>query len=240
MSDDLTPSPPPPPEPTQPVPAASSTQVKQPRSWKTWQLVTASVIALVIGVAAGSAGSSTDDDKNNASEETRESSDLSSETTTDDVDDATTTEQATKTEPATTTTRPAPTTTLPKPKTFKVGDKIDYENGASIQVFVYEQPVAGAVFDPEPGNEYAVIDVEVCAGSEEVSYNTFGFVLIAADNRRYDASFGAREPTLGSGDLPAGSGCVRGWVSFEVPQGQRPTTLLWDYFGWEQSRWAIG
>ena len=137
---------------------------------------------------------------------------------------------------------PTTTTTAPRAKTFAVGDKVAYQDGSSIQLFTYEQPVPQGRFSSvEPGNELAVIDVEFCAATSgrAFSYNDLGFKAQMADNRQYEATYGGRDPDLGSGDLPPGAGCKRGFVTLKVPQGQRPAFVLWDYSGTEQARWTV-
>ena len=143
------------------------------------------------------------------------------------------------TEPPTTE---VPTTTLPK-NVFPMGFKVPYENGNSVQLYSYEQPVdaSNGFSTPSAGSEFAVADAEVCAGATaEAPYNIFGFTAQTPDNRVYDASIGARDPSLSSGTIPAGGGCVRGWVTFEIPVGQRPTYILWQYGGQELVKWTVG
>ncbi len=202
---------------------ASAPSAKPPRSWKTWQLATASAVALFIGVGIGTSGTGSEEDK------VADSTSTTARTST--------TDEPTTQAPTTTTMAP---TTVPRPTEHVIGDKVTYEGGASIQIISYEQGVDGGYFDPEPGNEYAIVDVEVCAGSSEISYNEMALAAIMADNRRYSDSFGgARDPGLGSGDLSAGSGCVRGWATLEVPVGQRPVSILWSYGDFEDTRWAV-
>jgi hypothetical protein len=135
------------------------------------------------------------------------------------------------------------TTTTPatKPAQLNVGDKVTFKSGATVAVLSYEQPAPAMKYTkPDDGMEYARIDVEVCAGSAETSYNGFGFELQTADNRRWDNGFGVdTNPDLGSGDLPANGGCVRGFVGFELPAGQRPVSVVFDYPGFEQARWMV-
>jgi Domain of unknown function (DUF4352) len=140
---------------------------------------------------------------------------------------------------STTTTTPAPST---RPPQFSVGDKVTYDDGASVQVFSYEQPAALPEFvEPSPGTEFALIDVEVCAGSNaEAGYNPLGFALQTPDNRQYPSSYGSsREPPLASGTIRPGGGCVRGWVTIEAPSGARPAFVVWNYPGFEIAKWAV-
>jgi hypothetical protein len=132
-------------------------------------------------------------------------------------------------------------TTAPSVKTYRVGDKATYADGSSIQVYSYEQPVPSPRFaNPDPGMEFGLSDVEFCAGGiRSLSYNDLGFKAQMPDNRQYEATFpAARDPDLGSGDIPAGGDCKRGFVTLKVPIGQRPTFVVWDYYGSEQARWA--
>lgn len=213
------PPPPPPPPPT------SGTASRDGRRWKTSQVIVAAAVALLVGIGIGAAASSgkKDDTASVAN------------TTSTSTDTNVTSPEATITSP----TEP-PTTLPPAPAEFKIGEKITYDKGASVQVFSYEQPVTGGEFDtPDAGTVYALIDVQVCAGSDTVSYNTLGFAAQMADNRRWENVFGnVRSPDLGSGDLPAGQ-CKRGFVTLESTAGQRPVYVVWDYSGWEQGRWKV-
>jgi len=134
------------------------------------------------------------------------------------------------------------TTSANSAKTFKVGDKVTYTDGSSIQVYTYEQPASpGRYQTADPGMDLAVIDVEFCAGttsSRTVSYNDLGFKAQMPDNRQYASTYGGRDPDLGSGDIPPSGGCKRGFVTLQLPAGQRPSFVLWDYPGTEQARWA--
>ena len=157
---------------------------------------------------------------------------------------ASTTTTTAPTTSTTTTTRPTTTTA----KRFVVGDKIVSTKSGSTdvlfshQVFSYEQPVAppDRFTNPAAGMEFGVADVEVCAGTEKVSYNPFAWNAQTPDNRRYRTTFQRlRNPTLSSGDIAPGAGCVRGWVTFELPVGQRPTSLVHDYFGSVVTHWFL-
>jgi hypothetical protein len=161
---------------------------------------------------------------------------------------ATTTDEPSSSAPAAAagtsdTTRPQTTTTAVKATGFKIGEKVTYNSGVSVQVFTYEQgvPSSNQFSKPGAGNEFAVLDVEVCSSaSTEIAYNTLGFAAQTADNRRYENSFGiTRSPALGAGTLPAGSGCKRGWVTVEVPVGQRPVFIVWNYSSLAEAKWTL-
>jgi hypothetical protein len=63
----------------------------------------------------------------------------------------------------------APANTAPNSaKTYKVGDKVAYADGSSIQLYSYEQPVPPPRFqNPDPGTEFGLIDVQFCARERE-------------------------------------------------------------------------
>jgi hypothetical protein len=145
----------------------------------------------------------------------------------------TTTDATTTTEATSTTDEPAETTT---PTTgrhqFTVGERVETSSGDFVQVFTYEQPVAppDEFTTPEAGNEWAVIDVEACAGPfddpEGLRYaNPFDFELIMPDNTRVISDLPVREPALNDTELPYANDCVRGFVSYQVPAGQRPRAV---------------
>jgi hypothetical protein len=146
----------------------------------------------------------------------------------------TTTERTSTTRPTTTTTTTTapPTTTTTEREGFVVGDRIETSGGDSVQVFAYEQPVPppDEFTTPSPGMEWAVIDVEACAGPTDDdtglrAVNPFDFELRMPDNTRISADFAVREPALNHVDLPYANDCARGFVSFQVPAGQRPRAV---------------
>lgn len=91
--------------------------------------------------------------------------------------------------------------------------------------------------------EWAVIDVEACAGPTDDdtgfrSVNPFDFELLMPDNTRVGADLAVREPALNHTDLPYANDCARGFVSFQVPAGQRPRAVE-DIVVEPPVRWAI-
>jgi hypothetical protein len=221
---------PPPPTPGQTgEPASAVTQdgtlpptPTSPPFWKRPWVVLIALLVLLLAIAAILGGGDDDGDDQAQTVET-----------------TTTAEDVTSTSRQTTTTRPA-TTTTSAPE-FRVGDKVEYADGSSVQVFTWEQPVPpqNDFLGPDPGMEFGVIDVEVCAGDEETPFNTLGLSARTADNRVYTGAFGnARDPDIGSGDIPANGGCRRGYSTLSMPVGQQPVAILWDYGG-RQAEWEL-
>jgi Domain of unknown function (DUF4352) len=101
-------------------------------------------------------------------------------------------------------------------------------------VHTFESPIAGGEFsEPEPGNVFAAIDVEACAGPNQPEgtwdVNEFDFILAFPDNTRRDPAFAGIEPAFTFSSLRAGD-CIRGFISFEVPEEQGPTSVLYEGF----------
>lgn len=139
------------------------------------------------------------------------------------------------------TTTTTDTTVAPPPK-LKVGETVTFENSTTLQVFSYQQPVQSSdqYTHPDAGMEYGLADVQFCASPTAlISYNSFGFKAQMADNRSYDSTSGVRTPDVGSGDIPAGGGCVRGFVGFALPIGQRPVSIVWDYPGYQRQSFKL-
>jgi hypothetical protein len=135
-----------------------------------------------------------------------------------------------------------PTTTVPPQQTSHVGDRVTDPSGTSVQLYRYEQPVQAqhGFLPPGAGSEYAVADVAVCAGARApAGYSIFGWTVQTPDGRVYEPSISARKPALGSGAIPAKHGCVRGWVTFALPVGQRAAFVIWKYYTYQHVKWAV-
>jgi hypothetical protein len=125
---------------------------------------------------------------------------------------------------------PAATAGSPSPAAiplYYVGDTISATNGNSFTVYSYVPSFeTGNQFEvPKPGNVFAAIDVQECAGSSGSSANPFDWALRMPDNSRITPSAGWKDPPLNAVNLAAGD-CVRGWVTFEVPQGITPAFVV--------------
>ncbi len=81
---------------------------------------------------------------------------------------------------------------------------------------------------PKEGTRWVAVDVSLeNTGTAQINYNPFFAKLKTADNREYNPTVGAAEPSLKSGEQRPGE-TVRGWITFEIPADARPATLIYD------------
>ncbi len=131
----------------------------------------------------------------------------------------------------TTITRPAPTTTptttTPRPKV--VTQHITTDGGDRVDVTVLRY-LAGVQKTPP----IAAIEVRVCV-IEVVLPATLSVLPWSLIDRRtgHTSSPGGRTPDslpgpLYVGGTPPQGGCRRGWITFALPRGARPTTVAYD------------
>lgn len=136
----------------------------------------------------------------------------------------------------TSTTAAGASTTAPDPDSLAIGSRFTTEEGNTVQVHTFQQPVQGDVVGASAGREFAAIEAEVCAGRRSARVTPARFVLEMADgSRRARSYFGPKEPQFPEGPVMANQ-CVRGWVSFEVPEGQRASYVVFD--GSSLGRWS--
>lgn len=199
--------------------------------------ITTTITVVALAIAAGCATEA--DEPPVVAGETR------SETTSTTTRRTSTTRRSTTTTRTATTEPPETTTSTATPGRATVGDRIETDVGTLVQVHSYEQPVPAPdeFTTPQPGHEWAVIDVEACAGPTDDdtglrSVNPFDFELLMPDNTRFGADLPVREPALNHVDLPYAGDCARGFVSFQVPAGQRPRAIE-DVATYPPVRWAV-
>ncbi|MEX1254911.1 MAG: DUF4352 domain-containing protein [Dehalococcoidia bacterium] len=142
----------------------------------------------------------------------------------------------------------APTASPTVAEQPSIGDKVEASGGISLIVYSYDAPVTSAneFSRPDPGNIFAAIDVEMCTGAnppESASVNPFDFRLQMPDNSRLEPGISAKEPELNSTNLLAND-CVRGWVTFEVPEGVAPQFVVYEGYDADFDpliiKWSIG
>lgn len=126
-------------------------------------------------------------------------------------------------------------------KTYKVRDKVQTRDGNTVQVYAFVPNVTSSnqFTRPKAGTTYSAIDVEGCAGTKPDSFglNPFDFSLAMSDNTRAQPTLPVKTPALNSESQAAGV-CNRGWVTFEVPDGSTPATVVYGSFG-TSVRWVI-
>ena len=139
----------------------------------------------------------------------------------------------------TTTTRVATSTTAPDPNALRLGERSETREGNVVRMVAFEQPLRPGVIEPAVGMEFAAVEAEICAGprgAQRVSPEAIHLEL-ADGSRRGRSFFGPKEPPLAETRL-AGGECVRGWVNFEVPEGERATHVV--FAGSSVVRWTAG
>ncbi len=120
-----------------------------------------------------------------------------------------------------------------------VGQTARTSAGNEVTVHSYVAVAPTDTFQPEPGFELHAADVEGCAGADiegSAGFNPFDFALQMPDNTRLQSDIGVKEPPLNDTTLTPGD-CVRGWVTFQVPEGETPTNVI--YTASSIIKWAV-
>lgn len=125
--------------------------------------------------------------------------------------------------PTSATASAAPSPTPTNENTFHVGDKVETALGNFFtvhQVIVPYQQTGEFTFPASPGFEWAIVDVEACAGSHpapNLTINPFQVAIQMMDNTRVQPGAPVMEPALNNTVLAGPGDCVRGWISYQVP-----------------------
>ena len=120
-----------------------------------------------------------------------------------------------------------------------IGETLTTERGNRITVHAFEAPARTSA-TPPPDHTFVAADVEACAGPNPDANTGVGPQLFLAATETGDGypglSSGVRLPALQQTMLSP-NGCVRGWVSFRVPDAQRTRTIF--MVSTEIGRWRI-
>ena len=124
----------------------------------------------------------------------------------------------------------------------RTGERSQTVGGIRLTLQTFELPAsattAGAT--ARAGTVFAAADVEACSSSDAGGASPIvaaeRFRLELPDGTRIPASAAAKSPAFPAATIPKGK-CVRGWTSFEVPQGKRASFLV--YSGTSELRWAL-
>lgn len=116
-----------------------------------------------------------------------------------------------------------------------MGDQVAQETPAGalkVKVYAYKQPTARSAPQPQAeGFEWGSADVEVCV-PDAGTVSRVVWHLSFADNTTVDPSnIGYNQfpqPEYPWDERPVRAGqCVRGWITFGVPRGVRPATVVY-------------
>jgi hypothetical protein len=132
--------------------------------------------------------------------------------------------------------------TAPAAQPARTGERSQMAGGVRITLQTFELPAtattAGAA--PKGGTVFAAADIEACSSSGSSGASPIvaaeRFRLELPDGTRIPAGAAAKSPALPATTIPKGQ-CVRGWTTFEVPQGKRAAFLV--YAGTSELRWAL-
>jgi hypothetical protein len=134
------------------------------------------------------------------------------------------------------------------PKTAAIGQEITWPDGLKATAFSWKQPVAKGAPKPSeagaPDNYvWGALDVQVCTG-RQATLSSQPWYLRYADNTTLTPSdtgysqFPKPEYIWGERDVAAGS-CTRGWITFAVPAGARPTTVVYSVEDARSAQWTV-
>lgn len=208
--------------PAIPSPAAP----KQPRLWRTWQLLTVGVVMLLVGVGAGAAGSGDEDDVEAAVAENSTTTSVEVETTTTETARPTTTQT-----PRTTTTEVVDPGTRENP--FALGAPFETDEGLAIIVNFVDFNAGEAIAAENPFNEpppagsrFALVNLTLTNGTDENIHSSFAVSvgMVGSANREYDASNAYCQaviptPMFDGGELFPG-GSFTGNICLVVPEAE--------------------
>lgn len=212
--------------------------------WKTWQLVAAAALALILGAAAGASSVSGSSDREALDQAERKLA--AAQTVADDMTRkaGTLSGDLDRAIRATSTTRATlPTTTTTRPTDYAMGSTLTITPGDhKVTVYTYKAPVTSdnRFTQPKAGFIFAAVDIQQCAGSggDRFGPNRFDWELAMPDNTRLKAGSTVVEPQLGSSPLAPGD-CIRGWVSFEVPTGDTPRHVVYNEVTTGGAKWRV-
>jgi|SRR5215203_1831430 len=125
-----------------------------------------------------------------------------------------------------------------------IGETAQFEHG-TVRVYSYQDDVqANTGFESilQPGNKFAAIDVESCNRDSDapIGVDAFEFALVMPDNTRIQPTgLPAVEPDLHNLATLQRGECIRGWISFEVPQESNPAGVAFMSNRGSTARWDI-
>lgn len=115
--------------------------------------------------------------------------------------------------------------------------------GGETTALAYTQPVPGVSGPGGPEEEWASLEVEVCAEFGKIAVSRSPWSLAYEDGTRIEVArrSGGDFPEPGfPTDAIVGTGdCARGLLMFPVPEGERPEHAVYAPFNGETRAWAL-
>lgn len=148
---------------------------------------------------------------------------------------------------------PAPAPSPPAAAVPKAGQTVTFTTGAKATVYRWQQPVAKketkpSEFDYPPDYVWGALDIQVCIAPDaapDTTISAWTWTIGYADNSTVEPAditglTGWPKPQYPLIDrkIPAGS-CTRGWITFAVPAGVKPTTATYAPSSVPATRWAL-
>lgn len=127
-----------------------------------------------------------------------------------------------------------------QPEAVPVGTRVTFgaDHSATVQTVQDAAPPLDDFFPPDAGHQYNRIDLEMCAGAEQLSVN--GLTWYGVGTEHWTGTAVLLGDTLPVIELAAGE-CVAGAVQIEMPEGTTTAYVLYVEPGsGEIARWSVG
>lgn len=127
----------------------------------------------------------------------------------------------------------------PTTQTYKLEELVDLK-GKTMAVNAVVPYTSGNQFlTPKSGNKFVTADITLKNNSKEpYMYNPLEFKLHDNQDYGYDIAVSDKNPTLNSGTLQPGQ-TTRGFITFEIPEANTPTKLVYTPGFWSLSQIII-
>lgn len=116
--------------------------------------------------------------------------------------------------------------TVAPAKAYKMGDLVDLDGKTIVVNDVAPYTSNNQFMVPKSGNKYMSVDLTLTNNSKDAfSYNVLNFRLQDDKDYSYDHAVSDQEPYLTVGAIQPGEK-VRGFITYEIPQGNTPAKLI--------------
>lgn len=127
-------------------------------------------------------------------------------------------------------------TPTPATQTYKIGDLVDLKGKTMAVNAVADYTSNNEFITPKRGNKFVTVDITLKNNSKDpYSYNALEFKLQDNQDYGYTMAMSDKEPSLSSDALQPGL-TTRGFITFEIPEGNTPTKLVYTPGFWNLSQ----